>query len=130
MRMQATTTIYRFNNTRRRWPGVLLWLAALAWVAGSACKKGFSSDQFVDDKIVVLAEISAADSIKVPIGKTIKAGGGNIIRFEKVNDATVVLTEEKTISTILQPNFSAQYASNPTSVFTTKKRFKANTHYT
>ncbi|HSC40386.1 MAG TPA: DUF4249 family protein [Chitinophagaceae bacterium] len=130
MRMQATTTIYRFNSTRRRWPDALLWLAALAWVAGSACKKGFSSDQFVDDKIVVLAEISALDSIKVPIGKTIKAGGGNIIRFEKVNDATVVLTEEKTISTILQPNFSALYASNPTSVFTTKKRFKSNTHYT
>ncbi len=108
----------------------MTWLAVAAGLASASCKKGFSSDQFIDDKLVVLAEILAADSVKVPIGKTIKAGGGAIIRFEKVNDATVVLTEEKTSSVILQPSFSTQYASNPTSVFTSKRRLKSNTHYT
>jgi len=128
-RNQNHTTIYSSSARRLRLPGVMLWLA-MACIAGASCKKGFSSDQFVDDKIVVLAEISAADSIKVPVGKTIKAGGGNIIRFEKVNDATVVLTEEKTNSVVLQPSFSAQFATNPTTVFTTRRRFKSNTHYT
>lgn len=95
----------------------------------SACKKKFSSDQFEDDKLVVLAEITAGDSVKIPIGKTIKVENGSLIRFEKVNDATVTLTETNTMSWVLQPNYSIQYLNNPTSVFTNKKRFKANTTY-
>ncbi|WP_205513803.1 DUF4249 domain-containing protein [Longitalea arenae] len=94
-----------------------------------ACKKHFSSDQFEDGKLVVLAEITALDSVKIPIGKTIKVENGSLIRFEKVNDATVTLTETNTMSWILQPNYSLQYVNNPTSVFTNKKRFKANTTY-
>lgn len=95
----------------------------------SACKKHFSSDQFEDDKLVVLAEITALDTVKIPIGKTIKVENGSLIRFEKVNDATVTLTETNTNSWILQPNYSLQYINNPTSVFTNKKRFKPNTTY-
>jgi hypothetical protein len=95
----------------------------------SACKKKFSSDQFEDGKLVVLAEITAGDSVKIPIGKTIKVENGSLIRFEKVNDATVTLTEANTMSWVLQPNYSPQYTSNPTSVFTNRKRFKANTSY-
>jgi len=95
----------------------------------SACKKNFSSDQFEDDKLVVLAEITAGDSVKIPIGKTIKVENGSLIRFEKVNDATVTITGTNTMSWVLLPNFSQQYASNPTSVFTNKNRFKSNTTY-
>ncbi|AEW00257.1 hypothetical protein Niako_3974 [Niastella koreensis GR20-10] len=95
----------------------------------SACKKNFSSDQFEDGKLVVLAEISALDTVKIPIGKTIKVENGSLIRFEKVNDATVTITENNTTSWVLQPNYSAQYINNPTSVFTNKKRFKAGASY-
>jgi hypothetical protein len=104
-------------------------LAALLPVLIASCKKNFSSDEFVDDKLVILAEITAGDSIKIPVGKTIKVGGGGIIRFEKVNDAAVVLTEEKTSSLILQPNWSAQFTSNPTTMFTNRRRLKYNTNY-
>lgn len=129
--MRITTHTAPYSIARRAHTrGALLWLMVMACIAGASCKKGFSSDQFVDDKIVVLAEISAADSIRVPIGKTIKAGGGNIIRFEKVNDATVVLTEKGASSVVLQPNFAPQFAANPTSVFSTRRRFKSNTTYT
>lgn len=96
----------------------------------SACKKNFSSDQFEDDKLVVLAEVTAGDSIKIPIGKTIKVENGSLIRFEKVNDATVTITGTNTMSWVLTPNYSPQYATNPTSVFTNKNRFKSNTSYT
>lgn len=96
---------------------------------GSACKKNFSSDQFEDGKLVVLAEITALDSVKIPIGKTIKVENGSLIRFEKVNDATVTITEENATSWVLQPNYSQQYINNPTSVFTNKKRFRANANY-
>lgn len=95
----------------------------------SACKKDFSPGEFEDDRLVVLAEITAGDSVEIPIGKTLKVGNGNLIRFEKVNDATVTLTEDNKRSWILKPNFSPQYAGNPTSVFTSRKRFISNTTY-
>jgi hypothetical protein len=106
--------------------GLLLLLAAFS---SSSCRKNFSSDQFEDDKLVILAEITAGDTVKIPIGKTIKVENGSLIRFEKVNDATVTLTEANNQSWVLQPNYSSQYSSNPTSVFTNRKRFKANTAY-
>lgn len=105
------------------------WMLLLVLLAAAACKKGFTSDQFEDDHLVVLAEISAGDSVKIPVGKTIRVGNGNLIRFEKVNDATVTLTEENSRTWILQPSYAWQYASNPTTVFTNKKRFKTSTHY-
>jgi hypothetical protein len=106
----------------------LIWLFIGALLI-SACKKNFSSDQFEDGKLVVLAEITALDSVKIPIGKTIKVENGSLIRFEKVNDATVTITEENAASWVLQPNYSQQYINNPTSVFTNKKRFRANANY-
>jgi hypothetical protein len=96
----------------------------------SACKKDFSPGEIVDDKLVVLAEITAFDSVKIPIGKTIKVGSGGIIRFEKVTDATVTIQEEGGSKWQLQPGFSTQYSSNPTTVYTSRRRFKFNTNYT
>jgi hypothetical protein len=108
--------------------GLASWCVLLC-MGMSSCKKSFSSNQFEDDKLVVLAEIIAIDSVKIPIGKTIKAGNGALIRFEKVNDATVTLTEQNNQTWILQPNYSPQYYSNPTTLFTNRKRFKSNTSY-
>lgn len=105
------------------------WIPMVLLLTAVSCKKGFTSDQFEDDHLVVLAEIAAGDSVKVPVGKTIRVGNGNFIRFEKVNDATVTLTEESSRTWILQPSYAWQYASNPTSVFTNKKRYKPSTHY-
>lgn len=122
--MQKNHPTYNLLTGNRYWP-----LFLLLGLMVSSCKKNFSSDQFEDDKLVVLAEITAGDSVKIPIGKTIKVENGNLIRFEKVNDATVTLTETNTMSWVLQPNYSPQYANNPTSMFTNKKRFKANTSY-
>jgi len=122
--MKKNKTSYNFLTGKQCWHLCLVLVLCI-----SSCKKNFSSDQFEDDKLVVLAEITAADSVKIPIGKTIKVENGSLIRFEKVNDATVTLTETNTMSWVLQPNYSPQYISNPTSMFTNKKRFKANTSY-
>ncbi|MCW3091213.1 MAG: hypothetical protein JWP81_2282 [Ferruginibacter sp.] len=94
-----------------------------------SCKKTFTSTQFVDDKLVVLAELTAGDSMEIPIGKTIKVGNGGLIRFEKVNNATVTITDESAHTFNLLPNWSAQYAANPTTVFTNRRHFRSNATY-
>jgi hypothetical protein len=107
---------------------ILLVLAACIMLL--SCRKNFSSGQIVDDKLVVLAEATAFDSIKIPVGKTIKVGNGGVIRFEKVMDAAVMISEEGGQKWQLQPGFSMQYSVNPTSVYTSRRRFKPNTNYT
>ncbi len=94
------------------------------------CRKQGSPGNFIDDRLVVLAEVTAGDSIEIPVGKTIRAGSGALIGFQKVNDATVILTETNRPSWMLQPNWSAQYSANPTTVFTSRRRFQADSTYT
>lgn len=118
-------TYRRLQRTSLRWTG----LALLGCMVMVSCTKGFSSHQFEDDQLVILAEISAGDSVRIPVGKTLKVGNGNLIRFDKVNDATVTLKEENSRTWVLQPNFAWQYAANPTSIFTNRKRFRSNTTY-
>ena len=100
-----------------------------AFILLASCKKSFTSNQFVDDKLVLLAEITAGDSMEIPIGKTIRVGSGGLIRFEKVTDATAKINDASANSFMLLPNYSMQYAANPTTVFTNRRRFRANTNY-
>src|SRR5215467_10852846 len=95
----------------------------------TSCKRNLNDGQPVDDKMVVLAEITAGDSMKIPVGKTIKVGGGGIIRFEKVPDASVTVSDLSNHSWMLQPSWSTQYANNPTTVYISKIRFKSNYTY-
>ena len=98
--------------------------------AGTACKKNFFPEDNEDDKLVVLAEATEGDQVRIPIGRTIRAGGGNLLQFEKVNDATVVLSEDHGGKWILRADKSPQFADNPTSVFTVRQWYKPNTNYT
>ncbi|MEO6915367.1 MAG: DUF4249 family protein [Chitinophagaceae bacterium] len=108
-----------------------IWILAAVMIAsfGPSCKKSFSSSQFVEDKLVILSEISANDSIKVPVGKSIRVGNGNLIRFDKVNDARVQLKEATGTAFMLRVNYSSQYASNPSSIYSSRRRLRANTTY-
>ncbi|MBE7173246.1 MAG: DUF4249 family protein [Williamsia sp.] len=104
--------------------GCVCFLTAFA-----SCKKPMLGGQFVDDRLVILAEVSAGDSMEVPVGKTIKAGSGNLIGFQKVNDATVTIAEGSGAGWMLRPNWSAQFASNPNTVFTNRRRFRQDSSY-
>lgn len=95
----------------------------------TSCKKSFSSDRFVEDKLVILSEISANDSIHIPIGKSIRVGNGNLIRFDKINDARVQLQEENGAWLTLNVNYSSQYATNPSSIYTNRRRVRPATTY-
>lgn len=104
-------------------------LCGIVLLTITSCKRNLNNGQPVDDKMVVLAEITAGDSMKIPVGKTIKVGGGGIIRFEKVPDASVTISDLNNHSWMLQPSWSPQYASNPTTVYTSRIRFKSNYSY-
>ncbi len=124
MNRSIHTSFQTFAQTG--WTGILL---LLLFTAGS-CKKNFLPDQSGDDKIVILAEITAGDMARVPISKTIHAGGGNLVNFEKLNDATVTLQEGNHSKWLMKVDKSAQYADNPACVFYYRHNFKYNTFYT
>lgn len=109
--------------------GCAMLLVVMVIMISSSCKKSFSSTEFKDDKLVVLAEITAGDSMEIPIGKTIRVGNGGLIRFEKVKDATVVITDLGGRTFMLMPSWLAQYAANPTTVFTNRRHFRPGTTY-
>ncbi|MEO6733453.1 MAG: DUF4249 domain-containing protein [Ferruginibacter sp.] len=106
----------------------LLFLVVV-FISIYSCKKTFTSSQFVDDKLVVLAEITAGDSMEIPIGKTIKVGNSGLIRFEKVKEATVIIKDASSRSYTLLPNWRPQYLANPATVFTNRRYFRSNTTY-
>ncbi len=107
-----------------------LFLLLLLMSSGAGCKKNFLPDTDDEDKLVVLAEVTAGDQVRIPVARTIRAGSGNLINFEKVNDATVVLSEESGHKWILRADKSTQFANNPASVFTVRHFYRPNTNYT
>ncbi|MEO7766363.1 MAG: DUF4249 family protein [Ferruginibacter sp.] len=119
-------TYYVFGLVTGFWKTVLFFILFISIIS---CKKTFTSTQFIDDKLVVLAELTAGDSMEIPIGKTIKVGNGGLIRFEKVTNAIVTITDESAHTFTLLPNYSAQYVSNPTTVFTNRRHIRANATY-
>lgn len=108
------------------YPFLLLLLIS----TGTSCKKNFLPDADDEDKLVMLAEATAGHLVRIPVARTIRAGSGNLINFEKVNDATVVLSEENGGKWILRADKSTQFANNPASVFVVKQFYRPNTTYT
>lgn len=96
----------------------------------TGCKKNFFPDTEEDDKLVVLSEATAGDLVRIPVARTIRAGSGNLIQFEKINDATVVLSEESGGKWLLRADKSQQSEGNPASIFYIRQYFKPNTTYT
>lgn len=91
-----------------------------------SCKK---ESQNIESKIFVLSEITAGDSAIIPLGKTIKVGNGETIAFEKLTAASVQISEENSTSINLHWNNSADFLSNPVSIYTHPNIFKATKIY-
>ncbi|MEO6549482.1 MAG: DUF4249 family protein [Ferruginibacter sp.] len=125
--MSQTTLPYHTLLVWRSYKQTVIFF--ILFISLVSCKKTFNSSQFTDDKLVVLAEITAGDSMEIPIGKTIKVGNGGLIRFEKVSNATVTVIDDAAHSFNLVPNWSAQFAANPTTMFTNHRQYKGNTTY-
>lgn len=104
----------------------LLFLTAL--LTGSCKKNPFPNDN-VNNQLVILAEISAGDSLKVPVSKSIQVGSGGIISFEKVNSANVQIFRSDGRSYQLHLNTSTDFALDPASIYTAPQRPRSGAIY-
>ena len=93
-----------------------------------SCKKSFNNNK-LDNKLVVFAEITAEDTIRVSIGKSMLVGNGMPISFEKINNASVTITPQNQSGWPLDINTSFDYFNNPTVIYTNKNIINYNTGY-
>lgn len=109
------------------------WLALLAgacsglWLAG--CRKSPYPNDSVNNQLVILAEISAGDTLKIPVSKSIQVGSGGIISFDKVNSANVQIFRPDGRSFNLRLNTSSDFALDPASIYTSAARPHSSTTY-
>lgn len=94
-----------------------------------ACKKDPYQGKAMDNQLAVLAEITAGETLMVPVSKSIQVGSGGVISFEKVKSAVVTLSRDDGRTWTLTLNNSPDYASNPASVYTSGQRPRFSTVY-
>lgn len=112
----------------RRW--YLLTLAGILLLFSLAsCKKDLYQGKSADNELVILAEITAGETMVVPVSKSIQVGNGGIITFEKVKSAIVTVSREDGRTYTLSLNNSSDFSSDPASVYSSSQRPKYNTVY-
>ncbi len=104
----------------------LLFLCAMQF---TSCKKGIDVNH-TENKLVLLAEITAEDSAFIPVGKSSITRTGSSVNFEKMTTASVSLIDENNSFTRLRYNNAPDYLQNPTAVYTGKYTFDYNKTYT
>ncbi len=108
----------------------LLFIAGLCGgLSMAGCKKSPFPNNTVNNQLVILAEISAGDSLKVPVSKSIQVGSGGIISFEKVNSAHVQIFRGDGRSWSLRLNTSPDFVGDPASIYTAPQRPHSGTSY-
>ena len=94
-----------------------------------SCRKNEVSIQNQKNKIVVLAEITAGDSAIIPVSKSIAVGTNASVSFEKITNASVMITDTIGNISILHWNNAADFSNNPSTIFTNPVLFKPNESY-
>ena len=92
----------------------------------SSCKKNLYNQQ-KENKLVVLAEITADDSAYIPVAQSLIAGNGNPISFEKVNNASVTIVSQNGTANQLKFNNSSDFNGNPATIYSHAGIFQNNT---
>ena len=95
----------------------------------AGCKKTPYPNDSLNNQLVILAEITAGDSLKVPVSKSIQVGSGGIISFEKVNSANVQIFRPDGRSYLLRLNTSPDFAMDPASIYTAPQKPHSGTTY-
>ena len=95
-----------------------------------ACKKTPYPAGKGQNELVVLAEITADNPLKIPVSKSIEVGDGGVITFDKVTTANVTVSRDTAgAAWVCMLNNSSDYAGDPASIYTSPQRPKPNTTY-
>lgn len=101
----------------------------LLYILVLSCKKEVRTTNAGKNKIVVLAEITAGDSAMIPVGTSARVGNGEVIAFEKLTNASVSISSSINGTSPLAWSNSAEFANNPTAIYTYSDQFKASQTY-
>lgn len=100
-----------------------LWLCILA-----ACHMQTPPGE-AGGALVVLAEVTAGDSVVVPIGRSLPGGNGASLSFERTSGAALTITGSNGAGTTPQPSSSRIYEQHATAVYTSAYRYEAGITY-
>ncbi|HEV2482792.1 MAG TPA: DUF4249 family protein [Puia sp.] len=107
----------------------IIWSIAGMLLLVFSCKKSPYPAGLVQNELVVLAEITAGQPLKIPVSKSIQVGNGGIISFDKVTTANVIVSPPGGTPITCLLNSSSFYAGDPASVYTSRHAPAYNTRY-
>jgi hypothetical protein len=108
---------------------LLFYAVCCSGLLMAGCRKNPFPNDSVNNQLVILAEITANDTLKVPVSKSIQVGSGGIISFEKVNSANVQIFRADGRSWNLRLNTSSDFMNDPASIYTAPQRPRSGTSY-
>ncbi|ASZ12755.1 DUF4249 domain-containing protein [Chitinophaga pendula] len=96
----------------------IAFIFSLAMLFFSCKEKRQFMNTPLPDKLVIMAELSAGDTVSLPISRSMRAGTGQVTQFEKVKTARLTLTNDEQLPLPVQLNKNAIYTTNPAAVYT------------
>ncbi len=124
--MKPTSLVHRFNSINYKFYTVFIPLFLLSMIS---CKKDPANIVPSENKLVILAEITAEETAYIPVTATRDAGSGDEISFSKINDASVSIAQPGEMEKQLLLNQSADFAGLPASIYSAPFQFKPNSDY-
>jgi hypothetical protein len=127
MLMKNNKHRYIFKIFNRVWTCRFLITGLIIMVS---CNKNSYDNRQLNNKLVILTEITAGDTANIPIGSSLPAGNGNAIVFEKLNAVRANITDPNGTTETLGLNSGTDFISNPLAVYSGSLPFQYNTAYT
>lgn len=109
---------------------IIFLLIVTGLLLPAACKKNPYSTHKLSNTLVVLAEMTAGDSVKIPIGKSTLIENNNTVSFGTVNNAIVHLQDTLGHSWLIPLNTTPEFSGGATSVYSNSQILQPNTTYT
>jgi hypothetical protein len=96
----------------------------------SSCVKNIYDNRPLSEKLVVLSEITAGDTVNIPIGATVAAGSGDTIVFTKLTAVNANIVGQDGLNESLSLNVSPDFSLDPMAVYSGNQILGYQTSYT
>ena len=119
------------NNCRRKQldiPGLCL-VSMICFLGITSCSKNPEYAHPSESKLVIQAEITAGDSVKLSLTRSIAAGTGSSFQFEKIYNAEVQISSSDGAEWHLNPNYSPRFNDVPGAIYSNPGKLKPSISY-